>query len=58
MGETQKINHLILIAVMLLFMTNIAMASNVASPTAEEDITGGMHSYLLSLDLFQKFSDD
>ena len=44
MGETQKINHLILIAVMLLFMTNIAMASNVASRTAEEDITaGGMH---------------
>ena len=37
MAETRKLQHLLLIAVMLLFITNIAMASNV------EDITGGMH---------------
>ena len=43
MAETRKLQHLLLIAVMLLFITNIAMASNVATGTAG-DVTGGMHS--------------
>ena len=38
MAEIRKLELLLLIAVMLLFMTNIAMASNVEDMTA-----GGMH---------------